>query len=186
MDYQEAIKEAEAQINMYEAFILYNKDFEPKNDNSNYEFKMDFLKTAVSAMQELQMYKDNKLCLIPEDVYKKQCEELDEYKEIGTVKGYEGAIKAYNDCYFEKQELELELYKYKQLGDFVEVKKAVEKQNMKMPDNLENVTDFTGKLLFKTGNCPECGFENIYSHRTQYCPKCGQKILWKEANEYDS
>ena len=42
MDYQEAIKEAEAQINMYEAFILYNKDFEPKNDNSNYEFKMDF------------------------------------------------------------------------------------------------------------------------------------------------
>ena len=57
MDYQEAIKEAEIQIYMYESMILYNKDFEPKNDNSNYERKMDFLKTAISAMQELQQYK---------------------------------------------------------------------------------------------------------------------------------
>lgn len=74
------------------------------------------------------MYKDNRLCLIPDDVYKRQCEELDKYKEIGTVKGYKDAIKAYNDCYFEKQELEQELYKYKQLGEFAEVKSAVEKQ----------------------------------------------------------
>ena len=57
MDYQKAIKEAEIQIDMYESMILYNKDFEPKNDNSNYERKMDFLKTAISAMQELQEYK---------------------------------------------------------------------------------------------------------------------------------
>lgn len=92
---------------MYEAFILYNKDFEPKNDNSNYEFKMDFLKTAVSAMQELQMYKDNKLCLIPESVYKKQCEELDEYKKLGTLEEVREAMEkqekkkpmATNRCY---------------------------------------------------------------------------------------
>lgn len=57
MDYQEAIKEAETQINVYESMILYNKDFEKKNDNSNYERKIDFLKTAISAMQELQEYK---------------------------------------------------------------------------------------------------------------------------------
>ena len=57
MDYQEAIREAEIQIDMYESMILYNKDFEPKNDNSNYERKMDFLKTVISAMQELQQYK---------------------------------------------------------------------------------------------------------------------------------
>ena len=113
-------------------------------------------------------------------------QELQEYKEIGTIKGYKDAIKAYDDCYFEKQELEKELSDYKELGNFTEVKKAVDKQNTKMPDNFENVTDFTGELLFKTGNCPECGFEDIYSHRTQYCPKCGQKILWKEADEYDS
>ena len=120
------------------------------------------------------------------DVAISALQELQEYKKIGTVKGYKDAIKAYDDCYFEKQELEKELSDYKELGNFTEVKKAVDKQNMKMPDNLENVTDFTGELLFKTGNCPECGFEDIYSHRTQYCPKCGQKILWKEADKYDS
>lgn len=57
MDYQETIKEAETQIDMYESMILYNKDFEPKNDNSNYERKLDFLKTAISTMRELEKYK---------------------------------------------------------------------------------------------------------------------------------
>lgn len=49
---QEAIKEAEAQIDMYESFILYNKDFEPENDNSNYENKIDFLKTVIKALKK--------------------------------------------------------------------------------------------------------------------------------------
>ena len=42
-------------------------------------------RAAISALKEIQLYKDNKLCLIPEDVYSRQCGELDEYKEIGTV-----------------------------------------------------------------------------------------------------
>lgn len=33
------------------------------------------------ALEELQMYKDGKLCLIPKDVYTRQCDELDAYKE---------------------------------------------------------------------------------------------------------
>lgn len=70
-----------------------NTNFEPKNDNSNYEFKMDFLKTAISAMQELQMYKENQLCLIPESVYKRQCEELDEYKKLGTLEEVRYAVE---------------------------------------------------------------------------------------------
>lgn len=52
MTNQEAIKEAEIQIDMYETFILYNKDFEPENDNSNYENKIDFLKTAIEALEK--------------------------------------------------------------------------------------------------------------------------------------
>ena len=52
MTNQEAIKEAEIQIDMYESFILYNKDFEPENDNSNYENKIDFLKTAIKALEK--------------------------------------------------------------------------------------------------------------------------------------
>lgn len=112
MDYQEAIKEAETQIYMYESMILYNKDFEPKNDNSNYENKIDFLKTAIYAMQELQeykklgtleelretvkelkLYKDAKLCLIPEDVFSKQCEEVDAYRELGTLEEVREAME---------------------------------------------------------------------------------------------
>lgn len=49
--------------------------------------------TAISAIQELQMYKDNKLCLIPEDVYGKQCEELDRYKELGTLEEVREAMQ---------------------------------------------------------------------------------------------
>ena len=93
MDHKEAIKEAESKVDMYEAFILYNKDFEPKNDNRSYEYKIDFLKTAISAMQELQMYKDGKLCLIPESVYSKQCTELDAYKQLGTLEEVVDAVE---------------------------------------------------------------------------------------------
>ena len=85
MDYQEAIKEAETQINVYESMILYNKDFEPKNDNSNYERKIDFLKTAISAMQELLEY--HKTGLTPEQIreidklYSEKCRELAEERK---------------------------------------------------------------------------------------------------------
>ena len=96
MDHKEAIKEAESQVDMYEAFILYNKDFEPKNDNRSYEYKIDFLKTAISAMRELQLYKDGKLCLIPESVYSKQCAELDAYKQLGTLEEVQESMDKQN------------------------------------------------------------------------------------------
>ena len=46
---------------------------------------MNALDMAIEAFKEIQLYKDNKLCLVPEDVYSRQCSELDAYKEIGTV-----------------------------------------------------------------------------------------------------
>ena len=52
MTYEEAIKEAKIQINVYESMILYNKDFEPKNDNSNYERKIEFLKMVIEALEK--------------------------------------------------------------------------------------------------------------------------------------
>ena len=52
MTYEEAIKEAKVQIDVYENMILYNKDFEPKNDNSNYEHKIEFLKLVVKALEK--------------------------------------------------------------------------------------------------------------------------------------
>lgn len=48
---------------------------------------------AISAMQELQMYKAGKLVLIPDAVHKKQCEELDEYKKLGTLEEIRDAVE---------------------------------------------------------------------------------------------
>ena len=36
-------------------------------------------------MKQIKLYKDAKLCLIPESVFSKQCEELDKYKSIGSI-----------------------------------------------------------------------------------------------------
>ena len=53
--------------------------------NGIFSDRLDCIDYAISAIKELQMHKDNKLCLVPEDVYSRQCCELDAYKEIGTV-----------------------------------------------------------------------------------------------------
>ena len=50
-------------------------------------------RTAISALKEIRLYKDNGLCLIPEDVYSRQCSELDAYKEIGTVEECREAVE---------------------------------------------------------------------------------------------
>ena len=54
---------------------------------------MNALDMAISALKEIQLYKDNKLCLVPEDVYSRQCSELDTYKEIGTVEECREAVE---------------------------------------------------------------------------------------------
>lgn len=43
------------------------------------------LDMAIKALEEISLYKQGGLCLIPTDVYSEQCKQLDEYKELGTV-----------------------------------------------------------------------------------------------------
>ena len=50
MMYKEAIKEAKIQIDAYENMISYCKYFEPKEDISKYEYRIEFLKTAIEAL----------------------------------------------------------------------------------------------------------------------------------------
>lgn len=77
MDYQEAIDFFEKELKCNTTIPLT-----PMLDGKKTIYAQ-YLETAISAMQELKMYKDGKLCLIPEDVYGKQCEELDAYKQLG-------------------------------------------------------------------------------------------------------
>ena len=93
MDYQEAIEshinECRHRIDVIRNYMNTNGDADKDVCNKN----IDVLKIAISAMQELEMYKDNKLCLIPENVYGKQCDELDEYKRLGTLEEVRDAVE---------------------------------------------------------------------------------------------
>ena len=141
MDYQEAIKEAEIQIDMYESMILYNKDFEPKNNNSNYERKLDFLKTAISAMRELQ-----------------------EYKQLGTLEEMK-LLKATHLTGVELAQISCalkQLAEYEKIGTLEEVREAVEKQKRKKPctSNRCYVCPRCGlvtSLKIKHNYCDACG-----------------------------
>lgn len=156
MDYQEAIKEAEIQIDMYES-ILYNKDFEPKNDNSNYERKLDFLKTAISAMQELQALHDQGLSL-------ERLKDIDFRKDVVEHINY--------DVYMSLMD---ELEEYREIGTLEEVREAVEKQKAKKSIDIRG-----DKLKFCT--CPYCGRRITDVEGGNYCQNCGQALDWSEVD----
>ena len=59
----------------------------------DYTERKETFDIAISALKEIHLYKNNKLCLIPEDVYSRQCSELDAYKEIGTVEECREAVE---------------------------------------------------------------------------------------------
>lgn len=87
MTTEEAIEILDNEYRRIELQIIFLKGTIKENTES-FRYRIDVkesLKTAISALKEIQLYKDNKLCLIPEDVYSRQCSELDAYKEIGTV-----------------------------------------------------------------------------------------------------
>lgn len=59
----------------------------------DYTERKEAFDVAISALKEIHLYKNNKLCLVPEDVYSRQCSELDAYKEIGTVEECRKAVE---------------------------------------------------------------------------------------------
>lgn len=209
MDYKEAIEEAEIQIDMYESMILYNKDFEPKNDNSNYERKVDFLKTAISAMQELQMYKDNeKRNLSRTDRLMDKCTYRHENGNCLRVGGFCTSVPL-SHCQRYK-ELHNEYTEYKQLGTLKKVRKAVEKQKPKKVSIEDVGYDQYRNVNLYACICPSCGLHIIefddddvresesdnpaemfrdclvhhgYEGRNNYCNRCGKKLDWTEVDE---
>lgn len=84
--------------------------------NGIFSDRLDCIDYAISAIKELQMYKDNKLCLVPEDVYSRQCCELDAYKEIGTVEECREA-KRFKEYFDELYGIGLEVANWHQNGN---------------------------------------------------------------------
>lgn len=114
---------------------------------------------AVSAMRKLEMYKVGKLVLIPDATYKKQCEELNEYKKLGTLKEVRKAV--------EKQKAE---------------KPEIE-------EIFRNGIDIYGNIYGETAEvykCPSCdSFISfvVDNQHIDYCAGCGQKLDWSEVEE---
>lgn len=82
-----------------------------------YPYPQDYaIEEAIEALKEIQLYKDNKLCLVPEDVYSRQCSELDSYKEIGTVKECREA-KRFKEYFDELYGIGLEVANWHQNGN---------------------------------------------------------------------
>ena len=99
------------------------------------------LEIAKQALKEIQLYKDGKLCLVPEDVYSKQCCKLDAYKEIGTVEECREAV--------EKQKPKEPTVLKQQHSDFYNCPKCGRNLILKCG------TDWFGGQHYKS--CPNCG-----------------------------
>lgn len=127
------------------------------NKQDEYYSMHEAINTAISAMQELK-----------------------EYKEYGTPNGYKSALEAYDKCYYEKEIIDTELYKYQQIGTLEEVRESVEKQKAKKPLVGGNTDKLTGDIRI----CPCCcGIVGIDDMRADYCADCGQHIDWSEVEE---
>ena len=110
------------------------------------------LDMAISALKEIQQYMDNRLCPIPEDVYSKQCEELDAYKEIGTVE----------EC---REAGEKQMPKAPK--DSLKIKPVIDENGAYVD------ADTTLYIL-----CPNCGeLVGMDEDIDRFCRECGQAIL---------
>ena len=93
MDYQEAIENHINECRHRVDVIRNNMNTNGDVDTDRCLENIQVLETVIFAMNELQMYKDGKLCLIPESVYSKQCTELDAYKQLGTLEEVREALE---------------------------------------------------------------------------------------------
>lgn len=94
------------------------------------------------------------------EAYERDCNELEQYREIGTVEQVRN----------QKHNLEM-AYKiisdYEAIGTVEECREAMEKQKAKKPV----LRNDNGKLR---KSCPVCGC--FFSPLSRSCPKCGQAI----------
>ena len=154
MDYQEAIEIFENEIKKLNTRPIH------VNHIGDAEKAENAMKTAISAMQELQELK------VSDDNLNDHIQELKQAKyDIETFweeptalsRAMQRAINAL-----------IEVKLYKQFGTLEEVREAVEKQTAKEP-----------RATNRCYVCPHCGLVTSLRAKRNYCDACGQKILWK-------
>lgn len=151
MDYQEAIGYFERRLKLKEKEIPSENPYIKQADDK----LADIYRTAISAMQELQ-----------------------EYKQLGTL---EDLIKLkereLSGVELTKIACNLNLLeKYKQLGTPEEIREAVEKQKAKKPIEDRH----HGIRYTEVYRCPSCNGSFSVKGFAKYCFHCGKKIDWSD------
>lgn len=129
---------------------------------------LEDLVEAIQALEEISLYKQGGLCLIPTEVYKKQCETLDNYKAIGTV-----------------EELELlqtfkELYEaYKVIGTIAEFRDLKINKNVVPIATIEINKEYIQKIVDEKVTQIEMDIQQI---RNKAIDEFVEKIQWEYLN----
>ena len=137
--------------------------------------------TEKEAIKELKNYRAcGGTCFPTEiDMAISALEEIQQYREIGTVEECRAAIDIIKKA--ERNELARiidEWLAYHKIGTVEECRAAVEKQKPKKPD-CEGDGYADGHIVYDTWICPNCGkrYEVDYDDY-DFCPNCGQALDW--------
>lgn len=100
-------------------------------------------------------------------------DEIQQYRAIGTVKGYEDAIKSSMEYYNLMKEYKAKVQDFEAIGTVEELKNLKEKSEAKKPEYAP--TD--DSCLYSQYVCPNC-YIRLPNFRRKYC-QCGQKLDWQ-------
>lgn len=168
MDYQEAIEVLTGESGCVDLDTANRGCIE----ESEQKF-MDACNVAISAMQELQIYKENeKMNITRADRFMDECGYRHENGNCLKAGGFCTSVPL-SHCQKYK-DFHAEYLEYRKLGNLEEVRKAVEKQHPEEP-----MRDCVYK--HQTRWCAKC--KRIVIRRWKHCPICGQKLDWSEKDD---
>ena len=150
--------------------------------------KLEDVKTAISALQELREYKENEKRNLPRT--NRLMDECTYRHENGNCLKIGGFCTSVPTSHCQRyKELHNEYTEYKKLGTLEEAREAVELQQADKPRIIRISTHGApdGYLY----SCPNCEYRIIkkdnrgfYSgQRAKYCPDCGKRLDWSEKND---
>lgn len=101
-------------------------------------------------------------------------EEIQQYRAIGTVNGYERAIEISIENYNLYREYKAKVQEYEEIGTIEEFKALKEKSEPKKVI-VKGVMGFDGEEAYC---CPTCGLDNA-QWGCNRCVDCGQALDWQ-------
>ena len=117
------------------------------------------------------------MCSSDLDVAIQALEEIQQYRAIGTVKGYERAIESSIENYNLYKEYKAKVQDFEAIGSVEELKDLKEKNEPKKVV-VEHIPKTSWTKEVSHYLCPSC--RSIFSFGGKpYCSKCGQKLNWQ-------